>query len=51
MVRSYRLILSNRSFPTCFEPHNESEAKCKILVVKVSFHSYANKTNECINFI
>ena len=37
--------LSNRPFPSCFEPHYESEAKCKVFVMKISFHSYANKTN------
>ena len=35
----------NRPFPSCFEPHFESEAKCKIFVMKISFHSRANKTN------
>ena len=36
---------ANRPFPSCFEPHYESEAKCKVFVMKISFHSYANKTN------
>ena len=35
----------NRQFPSCFETHYESEAKCKVFIVKISFHSYANKTN------
>ena len=35
----------NRPFPSCFEPHYESEAKCKVFVLKISFHSYGNKTN------
>ena len=35
----------NRPFPSCFEPHYESEAKCKVFVMKISFHSYANKAN------
>ena len=35
----------NRPFPSCFEPHHESEAKCKVFVMQISFHSYANKTN------
>ena len=35
----------NRSFPSYFEPHYESEAKCKVFIMKISFHSYANKTN------
>ena len=28
-----------------YEPHYESEAKCKVFVMKISFHSYENKTN------
>ena len=36
---------SNRPFPSCFEPHYESEAKCQVFVMKISFHSYANKTS------
>ena len=35
----------NRLFPSCFEPHHESEAKCKIFIMKISLHSYANKTH------
>ena len=35
----------NRPFPSYFELHYESEVKCKVFVMKVSFHSYANKTN------
>ena len=35
----------SRPFPSCFEPHYESEAKYKVFVMKISFHSYANKTN------
>ena len=34
----------NTSFPSCFEPHCESESKCKVFITKISFHSYANKT-------
>ena len=37
--------LTNRSFTSCFEPHYESEAKCKVFIMKISYHSYANKTN------
>ena len=37
--------LSNEPFPSCVEPHYESEAKCKVFIMKISFHSYANKTN------
>ena len=28
-----------------FEPHYESEAKFKVFIVRISFHSYVNKTN------
>ena len=35
----------NRPFPSYFEPTYESEAKCKVFVMKISFHSYANKTS------
>ena len=35
----------NRPFPSCFKPHYESEAKCKVFIMKISFHLYANKTN------
>ena len=37
-------IKANRPFPSCFEPHYESDAECKGFVAKISFHSYANKT-------
>ena len=36
---------SNRPFPSCFEAHYESEATCKVFAMKISFHSYANKSN------
>ena len=26
-----------RPFPSCFEPHNENEAKCKPFLMKISF--------------
>ena len=32
-------------FPSCFEPRYESEAKGKVLSIKISFHSYANNNN------
>ena len=35
---------ANRPFQSCFEPHYESEAKCKVYIMQISFHSYANKT-------
>ena len=36
---------ANRPFPSCFEPHFQSEAKCKVFIMKISFHSNANKSN------
>ena len=32
---------------SCFEPHYESEAKCKVFIMRTRlvFRSYANKTN------
>ena len=45
MVLSCKLSYNiNIAFASCFEPHYESEAKCKVFVMKISFHSYANKT-------
>ena len=35
----------NTPFPSRFEPHYESKPKCKVFIMKISFHSYANKTN------
>ena len=35
----------NRPFLSCFEPPYAREAKCKVFVMKINFHSYANKTN------
>ena len=35
----------NRPFPSYSELHYESEAKCIVYVMKISFHLYANKTN------
>ena len=35
----------NRPFPSCFQPHRKNEAKCKVFIMKISFHFYANKTN------
>ena len=40
-----RVEQNNRPFSSCFAPHYESEAKCKGFIMKISFHSYANKTN------
>ena len=36
---------SNRPFPSYFGPHYDSEASCKVFIMIISFHSYANKTN------
>ena len=38
-------ISHNKPFPSCFEPPYEREANCKVFVMKISFHSYANKAN------
>ena len=35
----------DRPFLSCFEPHYKSKAKCKVFFKKISFLSYANKTN------
>ena len=35
----------NRPFPSCFKPHCKSEDKCKVFIMKISFHPYANKMN------
>ena len=40
-----RVEQNNRPFSSCFEPHYESEAKRKGFIMKISFHSYVNKTN------
>ena len=45
MIRYKNENKVNRPFPSCFEPHYESDAKCKVFVMKISFHSCANKTN------
>ena len=37
--------IPNRPSPSSFEPHYKSEVKCKVFVMKISFHSYANKAN------
>ena len=31
--------------PSCNEPHYESEAKCEVFIMKISFHSYAKNNN------
>ena len=38
-------VLRSRPFPSCCEPHYQSEAKSKVFIMKISFYSYANKTN------
>ena len=35
----------NWPFPSCCKPHYQSEAKCKVFIMEISFHSCANKTN------
>ena len=35
----------NGPFPSFFEPHYQSEASYIVLMMKISFHSYANKSN------
>ena len=35
----------NRPFPSCFEPHFQCETKCKVFIMKISYHSYAIKTD------
>ena len=32
-------------FSSCFEPHYENEIPYNVIKMKISFHSYANKTN------
>ena len=46
-TREFLEVLSmvNGPFPSCFEPHYESEVKCKVFIMKISFHSHSNKTN------
>ena len=45
LFSTFGVLAANRPFPSCFEPHYESEAKCKVFIMKISFHSHANKTN------
>ena len=30
----------NRSIPSCFEPHYESEAKCKVFIMKIHVQTF-----------
>ena len=41
----FSVVHLNRPFASYFELHYESEAKCKVFVMKISFHSYENITN------
>ena len=43
-MTSFKGVRANKPFPSCFEPHYEREASC-IGFMKISFHSYAYKTN------
>ena len=36
-------LFPTRPFPSCFEPHYGSEAKCKNFNMKISFYSYAKR--------
>ena len=36
-------VMDNRSFPSCCEPHYESEAKCKTFHMKISFCLHMNE--------
>ena len=38
-------VNNNTSFPSCFKPLFESEAKCRAIDMKVIFYSHANKTH------
>ena len=40
--RTRSSFMLNSPFPSCCEPHYKSEATCKVFVMKISFHSYAN---------
>ena len=45
-TESFRIMVKvngNRPFPSCFEPHCQSDAKCKFFVMKTSFHSNQTK--------
>ena len=42
---TFQSDLCSRPFPSCFGPHYESEAKCKVFVMEISFHSHAKKPN------
>ena len=35
----------NSPFPSCCAPHYDREANCKVFIMKISFYSYANKSN------
>ena len=43
-----KLKCLNRPFPNCFKSH-DSDAKCTDFVMKIIFHSYANKTTFDMN--
>ena len=45
IITIFKLHKINRPFPSYFGHHYESEAKCKVFTMKISFHSYANKSN------
>ena len=37
-------LTTNRPFPRCFKPPFQSEAKCKVIDMKIIFYSNTNKT-------
>ena len=37
-------LIGKRPFLSCFEPHHKSELSCIVFIMKISLHSYANKT-------
>ena len=43
--RKFSKFYDDRPFPSCFECHYENEAKCKVFIIIISFHSYVNKTH------
>ena len=38
-------VYRNRPFPSCSQPHYKSQVSCIVSILKISFHSYTNKTS------
>ena len=38
-------LYRNKPFPSCFELQCENEARCKVLIMKIGYHTHINKTN------